>query len=195
MYISHVARHLCSFLKLKIFGFPKMKSQLLEIGSGGARDGWYTVDRVKTADLYWDLRYGIPVKGASCKLIYSSHVLEHFSPEYAHKLLNEMYRCLEPGGKVRVCVPDIKWAIDHYIRQSNAREFQTHAPAYISDQPADLLNYYFFMDGQHKFMFDSQSLIYHLEKAGFKDVSSVDFDEYFDIPARAHCSIYVEGVK
>lgn len=194
-FISHAARHSSSFLKLKIFGFPKMRSQLLEIGSGGARNGWHTVDRVKTADTYWDLRFGIPLKDRSCTLVYSSHVLEHFSPKNAQKLLREMYRCLEPGGKVRVCVPDIKWAVDRYNMGDNARDFQTHAPAYISDQPADLLNYYFFMDGQHKFMFDCQSLIYHMENAGFKAVSSVDFDKDIDIPSRAYCSIYIEGVK
>jgi len=190
----HIFRVFISFLKIKFIKKNFFISNL-ELGSGGKRKGWFTIDRVNDIDLYWDFRFQIPLKSESVKFVYSSHFLEHFEYQTMDFILNEKYRLLENGGKIRVCVPDIKWAIEKYNVRDNALEHQRHFPAFISETPADLLNYLFYMGGQHKFMFDEESLIFHLTRVGFKNVKASIFHPQIDIESRKYNSIYVEGEK
>lgn len=90
---------------------------LLEIGSGSKRgcNGWVTLDSREGADLYWDLRDGIPFPSQSIDMIYASHIFEHIPFLGLCALIKECYRVLKPEGKLSVCVPNSRLYINAYI--------------------------------------------------------------------------------
>jgi len=90
----------------------------LNIGCGSRYlPGWENLDfRHVSQDVKpWDLRKRLPYADGSMDLVYSSHLLEHLSPEQAEKLLKESLRVLKPGGVVRVVVPDLEALARNYL--------------------------------------------------------------------------------
>lgn len=81
-------------------------------------DGWINIDfhsgdsKVNRVNLL----KGFPYQDASFDVVYSSHVLEHFTPEQALFLLRESYRVLKPGGIIRIVVPDLAGSCKEYLR-------------------------------------------------------------------------------
>ncbi len=65
----------------------------------------------------------IPLKNNSVAVLYSSHMLEHLDREEAQSFLKEAQRVLQPGGTIRLSVPDLAKAIGNYINNKNADEF------------------------------------------------------------------------
>jgi predicted SAM-dependent methyltransferase len=169
----------------------------LDIGSGDhRRSGWFGIDISDGADLFWDLRKGIPFPDNSVQSIYSSHLLEHMPYEAGQVILNEAHRALRPGGTISVCVPNARIYIDAYLGTSPLSEDHDFwEPALVSREGIDLLNYVAYMGGEHACLFDQESLVTRLAQAGFKDVKARDFDESIDLPEREFESIYAEAVK
>jgi predicted SAM-dependent methyltransferase len=62
-----------------------------------------------------DIRTLPMVKDSSVALIYASHVLEYFDREEAIIVLQEWFRKLEPGGILRVAVPDFRALAKVYL--------------------------------------------------------------------------------
>jgi hypothetical protein len=58
----------------------------------------------------------LPFADNSFDAVYSSHVLEHFSPDTAEVLLRECFRVLKPGGILRTVLPDLESACREYVR-------------------------------------------------------------------------------
>jgi len=48
----------------------------------------------------------IPISKGSCRLVYSSHFLEHIPTTRTAFFLSEIYRILKPGGIARIVTPD-----------------------------------------------------------------------------------------
>lgn len=63
-----------------------------------------------------NLLQGLPYPPRSFDVVYSSHVLEHFTKTQCLFMLRECFRVLKPDGYVRVVVPDIGLTIDEYLR-------------------------------------------------------------------------------
>lgn len=169
----------------------------LDIGGGDLRrDGWLTIDITNGCDIFWDLRRGIPFPDSSVDAVYSSHFLEHVSYGDGQAVLEEARRVLKPMGTISICVPDARMYIDAYLGQRDLdpeREFW--APAFVSDQGIDLLNYVAYMGGEHRCLFDQRGLVERLTRAGFTDARPRDFDPTLDLPERAFESIYAEATK
>lgn len=62
-----------------------------------------------------DLRTRLPLPDAACAVVYHSHVLEHFDPAEAQAFLAECLRVLQPGGILRVVIPDLEQKARHYL--------------------------------------------------------------------------------
>ena len=168
----------------------------LEIGSGPTqRTGWITLDMCKGADVYWDLRYKTPFKESSFDRVYCSHVLEHFSYQGLKELLSEVHRILRPNGEFLIAVPDASIYVDAYIGKRDADELMQYKPAIVSGKSMDVLNYIFYMDGHHKFMFDSENLAFHCGAAGFVGCSPRPFDPSLDMAGRDYESLYMSCRK
>lgn len=110
--------------------------------------------------IHHDLAYGIPLEDESAVAVYSSHFLEHLYKPEAEFLLREAYRVLKPGGLLRICVPDLEYALSLYAK---------------GEKEKMLLNYFFVEDkgsqyARHKYMYDYAMLQAALEGVGFRDV-------------------------
>lgn len=182
-----------SLLKLKT---SRTNITQLEIGSGPAkREGWITLDMCKGADVIWDLRYKLPFDDSCFDKVYCSHVLEHFSFHDLKALLCEVHRVLRPSGNFLIAVPDASIYVDAYMGKRDADELTKYKPALVSAKKMDVLNYIFYMDGHHRFMFDADNLAFHCESAGFVDCAPRPFDQNIDMADRDYESLYMSCRK
>ena len=140
--------------------------------------------------IHHDLAYGIPFGDNTVDFVYSSHFLEHLFRKDALILLKESYRVLKPGGIVRVCVPDLQYAVSLY-NSGNAEQ---------------MLEKYFFVDdldsfmARHKYMYDFELLKKRLIEAGFSNVVRHCFREgatpdLVALDNRAEETLFVEAQK
>jgi predicted SAM-dependent methyltransferase len=178
-----------SLLKLKARPLP---ARQLEIGSGPVRKaGWITLDMCRGADVYWDLRRRLPFEDAAFERVYCSHVLEHFSYPDLRRLLLEVKRVLRPGGQFLISVPDAALYVNAYLGKVEADDLLRYRPAVVSEQPMDMLNYIFYMDSHHRFMFDKDNLAHHCGQAGFEGCAPRAFDAGIDSAERDYESLYM----
>lgn len=171
----------------------------VEVGAGNkkGRNGWTTIDVRSKCDIFWDLRKGLPFPDASLKKIYSSHFLEHLSFKEINQFLVECRRALIPGGVFSICVPNAKVWLEAYVygKTLSVDEFLAYPPAYNQTTSIDYVNYVAYMDGEHKYMFDEDNLLYVLRTGGFKNVHLRQMDADLDLPERDIGSIYAEAEK
>lgn len=173
----------------------------LELGTtqkrGGGMEDWTTVDLINEADICLNLLKPIPFPSNSVGIIYSSHLIEHFSYPQMMNLLKECNRILKPGGIFSVCVPNTRLFVDFYTgsKKCDIDRYCGYKPAYHNNSSIDFLNYIAYMDGLHKHMFDEDNLVAILRKAGFRNVRIREFDPKLDLKERRHQSIYAEGIK
>ncbi|MDR2855885.1 MAG: methyltransferase domain-containing protein [Methanomicrobiales archaeon] len=63
----------------------------------------------------WNLAKKLPIPDASVDVIYSSHVLEHLTPDDTRRHLQECHRILKPKGIIRIVVPDLEKIARTYL--------------------------------------------------------------------------------
>jgi predicted SAM-dependent methyltransferase len=152
-------------------------------------------------DLCWDLCQGIPLADHSIKALYSEHCLEHLSFDNCLQTLREFKRVLQPGGTVRIVVPDAELYLDLYQRHKAGE--QVDFPYTASPLPEDVtplmaINHIFFEHG-HLYAYDSATMGVLLGKAGFTDVKKETFMKgrdnslLIDSPSREVESLYMEA--
>jgi predicted SAM-dependent methyltransferase len=172
---------------------------MVEVGSGDKRGqgGWLTIDITRNCDIFWDLRKGLPFPDDSVKKIYSSHFFEHLSFRETQKFLVECKRALAPGGKFLVCVPNARIYLEAYVKgvPLDSGQFFGYRPAFNHTTSIDCVNYVAYMDGEHKYMFDEENLLFVLTANGFKNARPRQFDPALDLAARDFESIYAEAEK
>ncbi|HYG23660.1 MAG TPA: methyltransferase domain-containing protein [Verrucomicrobiae bacterium] len=91
----------------------------LNVGCGDRfAKGWLNVDfhPVSKSVKRVNLLAGLPFSDNNFDVVYSSHVLEHFSRDAAEGLAREMHRVLKPNGIIRVVVPDLEQTCREYLR-------------------------------------------------------------------------------
>lgn len=171
----------------------------VEVGAGKRRGQgeWVTIDMNGSCDIYWDLRKGIPFPNDSLKKIYSSHFLEHLSFAEAQQFLDECKRVLLPGGQFSICVPNARIYIEAYVNRIplDENKFLVYRPAYNHTTQIDFVNYTAYMNGEHKYMFDEDNLLFILGSKGFKNPRLRQFDSTLDLQDRDAESIYAEAEK
>jgi len=80
--------------------------------------GWFNVDaNLFTAkiDIWADLRARLPFRNESVDIFYSHHVIEHFADNLLPRHFDELFRCLKPGGAIRIGGPNGDAAIRKFI--------------------------------------------------------------------------------
>ena len=141
--------------------------------------------------LIHDVRKPLPFQGSSLSAIYASHLLEHLYLEEAKRLLKECFRVLQPGGVLRMVVPDLQAVVLEYMGE---KPFGNLSDGMGAIHRADRLNKRLGLRGSqspsgnifyriysalkafhsHKWMYDADSLITYFERAGFTHVQEME---------------------
>src|SRR5262245_57057141 len=91
----------------------------LNVGCGRRfANGWINIDfhSEHPAVRRVNLLRRLPFQNDFFDVVYSSHVLEHFTLESAEALLRECHRIVNRGGLVRIVVPDLENVCCEYLR-------------------------------------------------------------------------------
>ena len=212
-----VLRHELAAIRARVFVFclPRSRARLQQIrrqfslkvnlgGGGQSPLDWFEIDVRSHGNhsIPWDIRRGLPFSTSSVSLIYASHVLEHVDfYSDAPLILRDCHRSLEPGGKIRLVVPDAEKFVCAYLGVNGLSWPSLGFQALPDDMPTGmcLLNHVFHQKGEHLFGYDYETIKYLLSVCGFKDVtlssfrSSAQFPLELDIGVHEHYSLYVEA--
>jgi SAM-dependent methyltransferase len=170
------------YAQLQALGVNEYSRELsIHIGCGGHHlPGWINLDNYP-APLAINLAWGLPLPPGSARHVFVSHLLEHlFYPAQSHRLLDEIRRVLQPGGIVRIVVPDIEQCLNAYV--NNDVTFFTDRRKYWTWLPEDLTQLESFLTyagvgptpeylfENHKFGYDFATLKRCLERTGFVNI-------------------------
>ncbi len=110
----------------------------------------------------------------SARLIYACHVLEHFSHAEVPKVLRRWYQVLEPGGELRVSVPDLDRIVQIYSKHWAHFHTPPNSPwiGLIYGGQTDPHDY-------HKTGFNLTWMKRLLENAGFADVQEYPHEPHW----------------
>jgi len=158
----------------------------------------------KNKIIYSDVTKKIPLKNNSVECIYTSHMLEHLSRDEVVKFLKEALRVLEPGGVLRVSVPDLKIIVNDYIKNENADEFMEKLLVQAPPINNVISKFKLFISGyrHHQWMYDGKSLTLLFKSCGFKFIkickpgeTQIKNHDNLNLHERSEQSVYVEGKK
>jgi predicted SAM-dependent methyltransferase len=169
----------------------------LNLGSGPRKvPGWINVDILGMgADLSWDLRRGIPFPDGSARSVFLEHVLEHFSFADGLELLSSCRDVLQPGGVIRVGVPDFGRYMESYAAdRAFIEELRPRRPTPLLALAEVALHH------GHRSIWDGQTLERALTDSGFEHAAVRAFGESAlepapDDPDRRPETVYAEAVK
>ncbi len=105
------------------------------------------------------------IQDDSVELIYACHILEHFNRNYRERVLKEWHRVLQPGGILRLAVPDFEVCARLYL-EGKATLPQIHG--LILGGQTYLYNF-------HYAIYDFEAMREVLETGGFVDVRRFDW--------------------
>lgn len=184
----------------------------LHVGCAGhLLDGWLNSDVYPRTDdvLRLDATRRFPFPDDTFVHLYSEHMIEHLSFSQAASMLDECFRVLSPGGKVRITTPDLSFLVDLHGRKglpaggggtagdepapsldgarSALQERYIEWASATADLPGTgsgfVINH--FMRGWgHRFIHDEPCLRGLLEKSGFTGVVRVGLNESDDAAFR-----------
>jgi len=160
--------------------FDNFPIRKLQLGSGeNPLDGWLNTDLEPRDDMvYLDIRLPFVFADDSFDYIYSEHLIEHVSYRHGLKCLNECFRVLRPGGRIRIATPNLSFLLDLYdgcktdIQQ---RYISWSANTFFPDvgraEDTFVINN-FFRNWNHEFIYDLKTLRESLTKVGFTSIQS-----------------------
>lgn len=135
------------------------------------RQEFLNVDVVQfpQVDLVFDITKPFPIPDGVIAEIISLATLEHLRKPHVLHVLNEFYRVMAPGAKVRISTPDIE-AIAKGVLEGDAEDvLQQHLfGKYKSDDTEDL--------DLHKSMFPADKMCCMLEEIGFTNAKRIPMD-------------------
>jgi predicted SAM-dependent methyltransferase len=177
------ARCLSPANRRRVRALRRARGLSLNLGAGFHREeGWTPIDlMVAPPDgIRWDVRWGLPLDAGSARRIHCEHFFEHLRfPDEVMPALAECYRVLEPGGELRIIVPDAARYIAAYAARDAAffdamRDLGGAAVPFETD--IEIVNQAFRMGGDHQFAWDLPVMRRRLEQAGFTDVEETGYD-------------------
>ena len=157
-------------------------------------------------DIVWDITAGLPLDNECMTGVFTEHCLEHIPLESGDLVLQDIFRILRPGGRVRIIMPDAALYLSRYMSaQQNDVDAEPLPYAEKDDfhgiyQPIMSVNR-IFHDHGHQFLYDWDMLRALLARHGFIEIERCEFGQgkdeklLIDTARRAPESFYVEAVK
>jgi predicted SAM-dependent methyltransferase len=153
----------------------------------------------------WDCRRSLPLADAGAAGIRVEQFVEHLDTrEELPEFLRDCLRVLEPGGVLRIIVPDAGRYLRAYCRPDleGFRELAVPDP-FPEDLPTkmDVINHIFHQWGEHRWAYDFETLVLRLRTAGFGRIEHVGYQRSLlpalaqDRAVHAPYSLYVDAVK
>jgi SAM-dependent methyltransferase len=148
----------------------------LQIGAGSlALPGWLNTDlEPPRGAIYLDATRRFPFADATFDYVLSEHQIEHLPYAEGLFMLREAHRVLRPGGRVRIATPDLDRLLSLLRdRDGTARKYVEEivwrfVPDADVPRPAFAVNNVLYGHG-HRFLYDEETLVATLERAGFVD--------------------------
>jgi hypothetical protein len=149
----------------------------LEIGGLTPRDGWVITNVNAVTRNYLDATKPWPIEDGALSRVYADNVIEHIPLEGGRTMLAEAFRCLQPGGVIRIVTPNVRAHVEEYL--AGAASVSTPLAGFYRglgltvEHPVDLVRIPIGAFGHHTgYVYDLESLTAELERAGFKDVQA-----------------------
>lgn len=148
----------------------------LQLGCGGNfLQGWLNTDITLYSQeaVYLDLTQPFPIADSSFDRVFSEHAIEHIPYISGLHMLQESFRVLKPGGRIRISCPDFQFLIDMYTKPTELSEEYIRAtnPSWAPFPSAIFTINNFVRDWGHQFIYDKPTLATSLLAAGFVDVT------------------------
>jgi len=188
--------------------FKNSRDLLVNVGCGASgKENWVNVDIVKEPGVtcVYDCRRRIPLPAGSARALFTEHLVEHLDYyEEAPVFFAECHRVLQPGGVLRVIVPDgRKYLLAYEGGWDALREFSPLARGdeFALETPMEVVNAHFRQGGQHRFSYDFETLHLLLQRCGFEDILERSYQESrleelaIDAPWHETESLYVEAIR
>ncbi len=162
----------------------------LNLGAGNNPiKGWFNTDfRPRRWDVaHMDARKEFPFPEEFFDYILGEHLIEHLTLEESQSMLQECFRTLKRGGKLRLSTPDLKFITNLYTPTSENEEYiksitKRFLPSLKekSDyRPLFVINNAFYNFG-HKFLYDEGLLKEVFEYAGFHNLQRFKYGQSKD---------------
>jgi hypothetical protein len=154
----------------------------LEIGGLEKRPGWVITNVNAVARNYMDATTTWPIEDEAVQFVFSDNVIEHIPLEAGRTMLAEAYRCMVPGGVIRIVTPDIRRHVELYLAGSSSVDHPV-ADAYRNlgltvEYPVDLIRIPIGCFGHHQgYLYDFETLEIELKRAGFHSVVQCEMGE------------------
>lgn len=163
-----------------------------------SHEKWYNLDAFPANNVDWvhDAGRGLPFPDHRFQGIYAEHFLEHLTLERARCFLAASLRVLQPGGVLRLSVPDGELYLRHYFDDRDwmlqRRDGRFHTPMAV-------VNEVFRQGYEHRYCYDFETLSWLLQDIGYVNIERVDFAQgsltelLIDQQSRRFESLYVEA--
>jgi predicted SAM-dependent methyltransferase len=115
---------------------------------------------------YLDVTRRFPYPTNHFAYVYSSHMLEHLYPDEAEQCLREVWRVLQPGGIVRLALPDLDYLV---------RTYNPHQPEGLLDSLFQGRKRSTHPRARHWWHYNIHSLGALLRSLGYVDVVRCDY--------------------
>lgn len=188
---------------VRLAGHPLLVRLLAKLGLlGGEQLEFIAVASAK--GIRWaDSVRRIPLPDGSLDVVYTCHMLEHLDRDDVRSFLSEVLRVLEPGGVLRVAVPDLRMMAESYLAGGAADTFVQSlllAPPRAKTLP-QIIRFLVTGNRSHQWMYDGASLAKLLAEAGFESPRVLPPGETtlrdpagLDLHQREDESVYVEAI-
>jgi len=158
----------------------------LEVGGLKKRDGWLMVNINAVTPYYMDGTKPWIFEDGSLSHVYADNMIEHVPLSGGRVFFAEAYRCLQPGGVIRLVTPDVRTHVDMYLNGTDDVVRGPLADEYRSlgvviEHPIDLLRTPIGEFGHHAgYVYDFETLDAELQRAGFKPAVRRELQESDD---------------
>ena len=162
----------------------------LHLGCGrNLLGGWINTDfntaKFQGSD-FLDVTEKFPYDDNSVDYIFFEHMIEHINYQDGKFMIEEFFRVLKSGGKIRISTPDLKFLINLYTEdktdlQKKYIDYSVNHKSYnVSIGTDTFIINNFVRDWGHTFIYDEKTLKSLLESIGFSDVKSYLISESED---------------